>query len=43
MVANPNAVEFLHRDCANLAQWFSARGLEVDADELLADLLAHAW
>ncbi len=43
LVANPNAVEFLHRDCTNMAQWFSARGLPVDADELLADLLAHAW
>lgn len=43
LVANPNAVEFLHRDCVNMAQWFSGRGHHVDADELLADLLAHAW
>jgi len=43
LVANPNAVEFLHRDCTNMAQWFTVRGLDVDADELLADLLAHAW
>jgi len=43
LVANPNAVEFLHRDCANVTAWFTARGLEVDADELLAELLAHAW
>jgi RIO kinase 1 len=43
LVANPNAVEFLHRDCTNMAEWFSGRGLPVDADVLLADLLAHAW
>lgn len=43
LVANPNAVEFLHRDCTNVAQWFTTRGRPVDADELLADLLAHAW
>lgn len=43
LAANPNAVEFLHRDCTNVAQWFTARGRPVDADELLADLLAHAW
>lgn len=43
LVANPNAVEFLHRDCTNMAEWFSGRGLPVDADAMLADLLAHAW
>lgn len=43
LVANPNAAEFLHRDCTNMAEWFTARGLPVDADALLADLLGHAW
>jgi len=43
LAANPNAVEFLHRDCVNVCQWFTARGRPVDAGELLADLLAHAW
>ena len=43
IVANPSGVEFLHRDCRNVCQWFNARGLDVDADELLADLLAQAW
>lgn len=43
LVANPNAVAFLHRDCTNLTTWFTARGFPADADELLADLLAHAW
>ena len=43
LAANPHAVEFLLRDCTNMATWFSARGCPVDADELLADLLAYAW
>jgi len=43
LVANPNAVEFLHRDCTNMANWFRARGYAVDADELLSELLGHAW
>lgn len=43
LAANPNAVELLHRDCTNMAAWFTSRALPVDPDELLADLLAHAW
>ena len=43
IVANPNGVDFLHRDCRNVCQWFASRGLDVDADELLAELLAQAW
>lgn len=43
LAANPHAVEFLLRDCTNMATWFSAKGYPVDADELLADLLGYAW
>jgi RIO kinase 1 len=43
LAANPSAVEFLHRDCTNMAAWFNSRGHPVDAEELLADLLARAW
>lgn len=43
IVGNPHGVEFLHRDCRNVCQWFTARGLEVDPDELLSELLAQAW
>jgi RIO kinase 1 len=43
IVGNPNGVEFLHRDCRNVCQWFISRGLDVDPDELLAELLAQAW
>ncbi len=43
VVANPTGVDFLHRDCRNVCSWFGSRGLEVDPDELLAELLAQAW
>jgi RIO kinase 1 len=43
IVANPNGVEYLLRDCRNVCQWFTSRGLEKDPEELLAHLLAQAW
>ncbi|GAB2570207.1 serine protein kinase RIO [Microlunatus antarcticus] len=43
VVANPQGTEYLARDCRNVTTWFRARGLDVDADELLADLLAYAF
>lgn len=43
LASNPNAIEFLQRDCANMAHWFTSRGLPVDEGELVADLLGHAW
>ena len=43
IVGNPNGVEFLLRDCRNVCNWFTSRGLDVDAEELLAELLAQAW
>ena len=43
LVSNPNGVDFLHRDCRNMADWFVRKGLDVDADALLAEILAAAW
>ena len=43
IVGNHNGVDFLLRDCRNVCQWFVSRGLDADADELLAELLAQAW
>ena len=43
VVANPQGMEYLARACRNVVTWFRARGLDVDADELLADLLAYAF
>lgn len=39
LAANPQGLNFLHRDVANIAAWFAQRGLAVDPDELFAGLL----
>ena len=43
IIGNPQGLDFLARDCRNVATWFSSRGLEVDADTLLGEVVAHAW
>jgi RIO kinase 1 len=43
IVGNPMGMEYLHRDSRNMCRWFQARGLDVDADDLLAELVAQAW
>jgi RIO kinase 1 len=43
LAANPFSTDLLHRDCRTMTAWFTARGLDVDPDELLARLLAAAW
>ncbi|WP_223394629.1 serine protein kinase RIO [Nocardioides rotundus] len=43
LVANPQGADFLLRDVTNVCRWFQARGLEVDEQEVYADLLAHAF
>ena len=43
IVGNPQGMDYLARDCRNVASWFRARGLDVDGDALLADLVAYAW
>jgi RIO kinase 1 len=42
IVANPAGMDFLMRDCHNVACWFAARGLPVDEHDLFAELLASA-
>jgi RIO kinase 1 len=42
VISNPQGADFLRRDVRNVARWFAARGLEVDADELAGMLLADA-
>jgi RIO kinase 1 len=43
LVANPNGLDFLYRDAANVASWFAARGLaRADADVLMAELIVDA-
>jgi RIO kinase 1 len=43
LVGNPRGMDFLLRDCANMCQWFRARGLEADDQELFGELMAHAF
>ena len=43
LVSNPNGVDFLQRDCRTMAEWFVRKGLPVEADVLLAEVLAAAW
>lgn len=40
LAANPQGLEFLHRDVLNVADWFARRGVERDAEGLFAELLA---
>jgi RIO kinase 1 len=40
---NADAYDLLHRDVANVGDWFTRHGLAVDAEAVYADLLALAW
>ncbi len=42
VISNPAGREFLARDVQVVAKWFTARGLDVDADRLLDDLMSDA-
>ena len=43
LVGNPRGMDFLLRDCANMAGWFRSRGLDVDEHDLFGELMAHAF
>jgi len=42
-VTNSDAYELLHRDLANVGEWFGRHGVPVDVEGLYAELLALAW
>ncbi|GAB3581725.1 RIO kinase 1 [Amycolatopsis endophytica] len=42
VVANPSGTEYLTRDVRNIAAWFTARGLQVEAADLAIDLRKRA-
>jgi RIO kinase 1 len=42
VITNPQGGEFLARDVRNVARWFTARGLQVDADDLIEQLSVEA-
>ena len=40
IAANPQGIEFLHRDVLNVCNWFGQRGLNVDGEAVFAEVLA---
>jgi RIO kinase 1 len=40
---NADAFELLHRDIANVANWFGRRGVAIDMEDFYAELVALAW
>ncbi len=40
LAANPQGLNFVHRDVMNVTAWFGQRGLDVDGEALFAELLA---
>lgn len=42
IAANPQGLNYLHRDVVNVCTWFARRGVDVDPEEVFARLLIHA-
>jgi len=42
-VTNPNGLDLLHRDCTNIAEWFTRQRVKADAEELFASLLGELY
>ena len=40
IAANSTGLDFLHRDVINVCDWFERRGIDVDAEEVFADIIA---
>ena len=43
VIANPQGLDLLHRDCVNVCEWFTRRRVDCDPEELFADLLAALY
>jgi RIO kinase 1 len=43
IVSNPIGLDFLHRDCVNVCDWFVRRGLDCDAEYLFGELVAQLF
>ena len=39
LAANPQGIDFLHRDVVNVCTWFTRRGYPIDPEEVFAELL----
>lgn len=42
-ISNPNGLELLHRDCVNVADWFTRRRVPVNPEQLFAELLGELY
>ena len=43
IIANPQGLDLLHRDCVNVCDWFTRRRVECDAEELFTELMASSY
>lgn len=43
LIANPQGLDLLHRDCVNICEWFTRRRVACDAEELFAELVAASY
>ena len=43
IIANPQGLDLLHRDCVNICDWFTRRRVERDPEELFAELVAASY
>lgn len=43
IIANPQGLDLLHRDCMNVCDWFARRRVQCDAEELFAELMASSY
>ena len=43
VASNPNGMSLLHRDCVNVCEWFTRRGIERDTEDVFAELVAEMF
>lgn len=43
IIANPQGLDLLHRDCVNVCDWFARHRVACDAEELFAGLMAASY
>lgn len=43
IVANPQGLDLLHRDCVNVCTWFTRHRVKCDAENLFAELMASSF
>lgn len=43
IIANPQGLDLLHRDCVNVCDWFARHRVDCDAEELFAELMASSF